>query len=474
MTESPTVPPSASKERLNRWLIAIFLILLMAGTFIVRQRNIIDTQYRSIDEYVYHRMAVQVQWGWENYHTQPYGHILAEKGRDVPAYFFQPLYKHPPLFTMANLLSYQIFGITPMSPFYVALCCGLLMIPLVYHIGALVYNRLVGLAAAFIMAFDSIGIMVSQKMWMDSMIGLLAVTSIYAFIVAVQKSRGRYFITAGIISGFGALTKYTGAVGSVVMAAYALLFDRRLLRNKYFWMAMIIPLLMLIPWLIWNLQVFGWDYFGMQVGLHSSGSHAGKLKRNLLILAGLAVMGGVFLLRYYPGLKSRPQFWTNLRIGLGCATVLLLWESILKSFYVAHLPVTSWTGSTFYGASPAFYLNRLLEWNLIYFFALLALFLPTEELSAGEKILRLGFVLVLLIFTAWGAFQCRYIIAAVPLGILIGTNLLYDLWRNTELLESLPARIAGRSAIIVFVYMIMVRMLFINQHISYTNNMCYF
>ncbi|MBZ0166095.1 MAG: hypothetical protein K8I00_04750, partial [Candidatus Omnitrophica bacterium] len=84
---------------LLRKLIVLGLALLMAWAFIIRQQSILHSQGRSIDEAVYYRMAVQVQSGLENYHTIPYGRKLAATGRELPAYFFQPLYKHPPMFT---------------------------------------------------------------------------------------------------------------------------------------------------------------------------------------------------------------------------------------------------------------------------------------------------------------------------------------------------------------------------------------
>ncbi|MCA9403343.1 MAG: glycosyltransferase family 39 protein [Candidatus Omnitrophica bacterium] len=459
---------------LLRPLIAAGLILLMAGAFAVRQESILQSRIHSIDEIVYFRMAMQVRKGWQHYHTMPYGRELADRGRDLPDYFFRPLYKHPPLFTAVNSLSYRIFAPNRMWPFYASLACGLLMIPLIYLIGARIFNRAVGFAAAVVMSLDPIGVMVSQKMWMDSMLGLLAVTALYVYAKAITARRNSDFIVAGIFSGLGALTKYTGAIGTVVLFVYALVLDRGLFRNKYFVVSLFLPLVMLLPWIAWNVRVYGTGYTPWQGHLMVNSPHFAILLRTLLILLITGAVALYFYLRYRSLVSLDEEFMLKLRWVLGITTALALFPAIIKSFNLTHLPAVGWSGAPFYGSSRGFYFVRLLEWNLINFFALLAFFVPKSAWRPGEKLLRTGFMVVLAIFTVWGAFQSRYIIAAVPLGILIGANFLYEMWQKTEALESLPARVAGRSAIIVIVFMITARMMFINQFISYTNDMCYF
>lgn len=460
---------------LQRLIIAAGLIFMMSGAYTARQAGILQTRMHSIDEVVFFRMAMQVRKGWDNYHTIPYGRELAEKGRELPNYFFRPLYKHPPLFTAVNALSFRLFSRHGrMWPFYASLVCGLLMIPLVYLIGSRVYNRSVGFAAATIMALDPIGVMVSQKMWMDSMLGLLAVAALWGYVQAITGRGAYFFILAGILSGLGAWTKYTGAVGTLVMIVYAVIFDRRLFRNRYFIVSLCLPVVMLLPWLVWNIQVYGAGYTPLQGHLLVDSPHFAILCRTLLILTILAGVTLYFYFRYRSQVSLDQEFMHKLRLVLGVTTVLALFPAIIKSFSLTHLPDVGWSGAPFYGSSRGFYFERLLEWNLVNFFAFLAFFLPRSDWRPGEKLLRTGFLVILALFTVWGAFQSRYIIAAVPLGILIGSNVLYELWGKTALIESMPLRIAGRSAVVVIACMILVRMLYINHFVSYTNDMCYF
>lgn len=458
----------------QRFLIILGLGFLMVSAFVIRKHNFENSPARSIDEVVYFRMAFQIQSGLENYNTIPYGKILHDGGRLLPDYFFKPLYKHPPIFTLFLSLAMKLFGFSEMSAFYVPVAFSLLMIPLVYFLGALVFNRTVGFLSAIVMSLDPMSIVCSQKVWMESLIAFFTVFSIYAFVKALKTGTPRLFISSGILSGLGALTKYTGGISTLIFVVYASLFDRKLFRDKYFLISLVIPVLMLMPWLFWNISVYGLDFFTMQVNMHSDKYHSVKFLRNiaLYIIFGFALFR--LIMKIKEDIASPANFSKNVRIVTGCLLVLLIWPAILKSFIVIHLPLTSWAGGTFYGSSHTFYLERLLQFSLVSFFALLAYFIPKKNISKEERLLRLGVVMILLFFTIWSAFQSRYIIAVNPLVILIGINFLYELFLKTITIKALIPRVLARSVIFILGYMILVKLLYINHFISYPNNLCYF
>lgn len=458
----------------QRFLIILGLGFLMASAFVIRKHNFKVSPYRSTDEVVYFRMAFQIQSGLENYNTIPYGKNLHDDGQSLPDYFFKPLYKHPPIFTLFLSLAMKLFGFSEMSAFYVPAAFSLLMIPLVYFLGALVFNRMVGFLSAIVMSLDPMSIVCSQKVWMESLIAFFTVFSIYAFVKALKTGTPRLFISSGILSGLGALTKYTGGISTMIFVVYAFLFDRKLFKDKYFLISLVIPVLMLIPWLLWNISVYGFEFFTMQVNLHSDKYHSVKFLRNIV----LYIIFGFALFRLIKKIKeditSPANFSKNARIVTGCMLAVLIWPAILKSFIVIHLPLTSWAGATFYGSSHTFYLERLLQFSLVSFFALLAYFIPKKNISNEERLLRLAIVIILLFFTIWSAFQSRYIVAANPLVILIGVNFLYELFQKTSTIKALLPRVLARSFIFILAYMILVKLIYINHFISYPNNFCYF
>ncbi|MGE0267282.1 MAG: ArnT family glycosyltransferase [Candidatus Omnitrophota bacterium] len=458
----------------KRIFIIIGLVFLMISAFIIRQHNFEYSPARSIDEVVYFRMAVQIQDGLENYNTIPYGKKLQSSGRKLPDYFFKPLYKHPPIFTLFVSLAIKLFGFSEVSAFYVPVFFSLLMIPLIYCLGTLVFNRTVGFLSAILISLDPMSIVCSQKIWMESTIAFFTVFSIYAFVKALKTSTPRLFISSGILSGLGALTKYTGGISTLIFVVYAFFFDKKLYKDKYFLVSLLIPVVMLVPWLLWNVSVYGLEFFGMQVNMHSDKHHAGIFGRNIV----LYVIFGLALLRLakkiHDDLPNKAKASKNIFLVSGCGFAVLLWPAVLKSFTIMHLPLTSWAGSTFYGATHLFYLQRELEFSLISFFAFLAFFIPKKNISGEEQILRLSSAGTLLFFTIWSAFQCRYIIAANPLLILIGVNFLYELFQKTHAILSFGPRVLVRSGILIIAFMILLKVLIINYFISFPNNLCYF
>jgi 4-amino-4-deoxy-L-arabinose transferase-like glycosyltransferase len=368
----------------------------------------------------------------------------------------------------------KVFGFSELSAFYVPVVFSLLMIPLVYFLGALVFNRMVGFLSASVMSLDPMSIVCSQKVWMESLIAFFTVLSIYAFVKALKTGTPRLFISSGILSGLGALTKYTGGISTLIFVVYAFLFDRKLFKDKYFLISLAIPVLILIPWLLWNISVYGLEFFMMQINMHSDKYHSVKFLRNIVfyIIFGFALFR--LIMKTKEDIASPANFSNNVRIVTGCLLALLIWPAILKSFIVIHLPLTSWAGGTFYGSSHTFYLERLLQFSLVSFFALLAYFIPKKNISKEERLLRLGVVMILLFFTIWSAFQSRYIIAVNPLVILIGINFLYELFLKTIKIKALILRALARSVIFILGYMILVKLLYINYFISYPNNLCYF
>lgn len=458
----------------KRFFIIAGLGLLMFLSFFIRKYNFEVSPARSIDEVVYFRMALQIQSGLEHYNTIPYGKKLHDAGRPLPDYFFEPLYKHPPIFTLFVSLAMKLFGFSELTAFYVPVFFSLLMVPLVYCLGTLIFNRWVGILSAIVMVLDPMSIVCSQKVWMESLIAFFTVFSIYAFVKGLKTGTPRLFISSGILSGFGALTKYTGGISTVIFTVYAFLFNRKLFKDKYFLVSLVIPVLMLVPWLMWNLSVYGFKFFGMQVTMHSDQHHLVKLIKNVFVylIFGFAIFRLVKKVKEDIGNPAKAA--TNIRVVAGCVLAVILWPSIISSFMVTYLPKTSWAGGTFYGSSHTFYLERLLQFSLVSFFAFLSFFIPKKNISHEEQILRLGVVIILLFFTIWNAFQSRYIIAVNPLIILLGVNFLYELYRKTSGIAALFPRVLARSGIFLLAYMILAKLMYINHFISYPNNLCYF
>jgi len=256
-------------ESVQKAFIFLMLGLLIVSAFFIRLENFKKSDLRTIDEIVYYRMAKQVlDEGLSGYHTIPYGEVLAASGRPLPDYFFQPLFKHPPLFTLMNSFSMRLFGEKLVSCGLVSILFGVLLIPLVYMLGSLLFDKNIGLLSAIFMCLDPVNIISSQKVWMDTTLAFWCVLSVTLFALAQIKKYDLAYLLSGIACGLAMLTKYSGALTWIIILLYAAAYNKKLFKDKYFIGSLFIPGIMLLPWLIWNFQVFGADFFLMQLNIH--------------------------------------------------------------------------------------------------------------------------------------------------------------------------------------------------------------
>lgn len=92
----------------------------------------------------------------------------------------------------------------------VSVVLGTLTIPLTFSIGKKVFNGKAGLAGAFFLAFAFIHLQWSPIVYMDVPFTFFVVLAFLFAFSAMEKGELRYFILAGLVSGFAMSTKYQG------------------------------------------------------------------------------------------------------------------------------------------------------------------------------------------------------------------------------------------------------------------------
>ncbi len=444
---------------------------LMVSAFFVRIENFKQGELRSIDEIVYYRMGAQVSRDIHQYNTIAYGKELAATGRELPAYFFEPLFKHPPFFTFFIAIFLKVFGNTLLSAEYVPLIFGILTIPLIYLLGNKLYGWQVGLLSAIFFTLDPMSIICSQKVWMETTVAFLTVLSVYFFVKALKDRNDIFFVVSGIVSGLAAANKYNGALATIIFILYAFLYEKSLFKNKKFLISIIMPVVVLLPWFAWNFSVYGKQYLLMQEQMHSSKSHAHQMLRNAVAFLLLA-LAGYLLTKKIKNDFTKPSLIIQILGGAVC--IFLFWPKMLLSLQLVHLPLTSWAGATFYGSPPTFYVDRLLEFSSIYLIAFLAYFVPLKELQAIDKLLRVSPLIILLFFTVWAGYQSRYIVAAIPFLIIMACQWLWQVYVSAENSPSMSSRLLLRVCVLLVLVFSVVKMQFINTYVSFPNDMCYF
>ena len=439
--------------------------------------------FATIDEIVYFRMAKQVTQDWRDYHTIPFGHELKPDKPFLHGYFFQPLFKHPPLFTFLLAGALKVLGMRPLSAAYVPIFFGVMLIPLTYFLGVLFFDRLTGLLAALVVFFDPVLTMTSQKIWPDTTMAFFMVLGFYLFARALKTGRDYLFSFSGLALGAAIMTKYPGGLVMAGIVFYAVLYERHLFKNRSFILGIfVIPFLTSIPWMVWNYLVYGLG------GLSRHAELRNLFEKVLTPGIGLLVLlaGVVFYLWHRHLRKSaerkvgRQAFPISARFRRDWALVIVLFFGILLSQHLVrslqfdYVPLGTWyTG--YFNTEPAyFYFGRLIEYSFLYALAFYYLFTsqPMEEKTIAP--LRLIALLILIFFTAWGGFQSRYVLPAIPVLILLGVHAWLKFFEYFSRLPSRNVSWVGRVALLALFVFIVARTLHINDVLSYSNDMCYF
>jgi len=185
-------------EKIKKTIIIFGLGFLMTSAFFIRLENFKSAQAWSIDEVVYYRLSVQIQKGLSHYNTITYAEELMAKGRELLPYFTKPLFKHPPLFTFLLASSLKFFGSTFSSAGYIPILFGVLMIPLTYWLGVLLFNRRTAILASLFLWMDPISIITSQKVWMDTTIAFFMLLALVFFVYGFKYQRDLFYILSGM------------------------------------------------------------------------------------------------------------------------------------------------------------------------------------------------------------------------------------------------------------------------------------
>ena len=472
-------------ESSRKALIVIMLGLLTASAFFIRLENFKNSKLRSIDEIVYYRMAKQVlEEGPSGYHTMPYGKEMADAGRPLPDYFFQPLFKHPPVFTFLVALSLKIFGPSLVSAVYVSLFFGVMFIPLTYLLGSLLLGRKTGFFSAFLMWMDPINIICSQKVWLETTQSFFILSAVYFFLYALKRNKDICFVISGVAGGLAVLTKYPGMIAWISILLYAAIAHRFLFKNKYFLLGGVVSFVMLWPWFYWNSLVYGSHFLVKQISAHNLG--LGSPRTICLIVAAAGVLSLVFYqLRQpraktgirNPGPVASVKSWdTKKYLVAGCG-VLLIWSihgSILRAFSPVSVPTASWAQGLFWDATSVFYFGRLIEFSLIFLLAFAAFFINRAENFDVKLPLFIVSGALILFYMVWRSYQSRYILAAIPFLIVLGVHFWMECFNRVSGNKNQAIYFGGRLALRLFIIYALVKTTYINGLVSFPNDMCYF
>jgi hypothetical protein len=176
-------------------------------------------------------------------------------------------------------------------------------------------------------------------------------------------------------------------------------------------------------------------------------------------------------------LKSRKTEMLNIFVvALFCIIMFIFGKHVINAWNFNHVPRAGWHTGMFNNEPWGFYPWKILELSPMYVFSYLALMVfAFDKKNHREYLILFMFIAILLTFwIAWGAYQCRYIVApAVALMLLSAKAQLYILNR----LRDIPSKgmsILMQGVFILVVIYAAIKTLRVDFLLAVPNNVCYF
>ncbi|HLF17521.1 MAG TPA: glycosyltransferase family 39 protein [Candidatus Omnitrophota bacterium] len=441
--ENPAVTPAQPQGIFSQYAVVAAFVIVVASFFThlygadFTHRKRITT----VDESVYSRLGLQLKEGLE-YSTVSMFNENLRAGRQLPAYFKDPLFKHPPFYSFLISLSYTFLEKKPNYSFEelyalsskVSNLMGCLLIFTVFLLGRTIYDYRVGLLAAFILAIEVNLLNCSQKVWMESTLAAMFWLAVYFFYKG--KDQPWYFILWGISGGLALLTKYPAVLVFISTLTYAALVERKVFKSFLFYIGLFIAGILFLPWILTNIEHYGRELF---IGNTFRGWVFSRFDKFFYLILGF---GAAFFILFILKKKSQvvyekiSRFKSTagflLSVALSFSIVYLIIqpdfrESLFKSLTWHGYPKTGWAMGSFNEEPWYFYIKHILEYSPFYIFFFIGM-VKAPLGSKGDGLL-LSVAFWTLAFTSfYGNYQGRYILYFTPAAVLLSVRVIIDIF----------------------------------------------
>ena len=273
----------------------IFLLFLIFSGIIFFSG--LDGSLRDWDESVY------AQASKENlYHYDWYN--LYWNGR--------PWIDKPPLMIWATRAVYQLFDVGQWQARLPSAFCGWLIVAMITLFGWRRKSFFTGLLAGLILVGNPHFVKMGKMGHLDVPVACFITLSLLCFYKGKEKSY--WFLLSGLFTAFAILTKWTVGLFSPIVQIVFLMFpqNRKILKNKYWWLSFFVTAGICAPWLIQQYltykHVFANHFFGAKMvdSVNTSiAGHGGNVFYYLkAIIQKARPWGFVFILALVYGLKN--------------------------------------------------------------------------------------------------------------------------------------------------------------------------
>lgn len=190
----------------------------------------------------------------------------------TPYLYGKPQFEKPVLFYWLVHLSYKMFGVNEAAARLPSAVFGFLGLVAIYFLGALLFNRRVGILSAIILATNVEYIMLSRACITDMVLFTLMLAGALFFFQAYLGNRRHFYLLSAAAFGLATLTKGPIAIilsGGVILAFLIITGEFSRLKKMPLFSATIVFLAVAAPWYIAMCGMHGKDFIESFFGFHN-------------------------------------------------------------------------------------------------------------------------------------------------------------------------------------------------------------
>ncbi len=249
-----------------------------------------------------------------------------------------------------KIVNYAAYDFNPRRPFFLALVWGMLyrlgfneialqfteflfsmgIVFLTYLLGKELYNKTIGLIASFIMSGFYMVLFYTPRLMTDIPSVFFLMLTMYYFLKTFSKeeSNKKYAMLTGVSAGLAILTRAASIFTFPFFFVFLLIIYRlKIFKNKKFWIAIVIGLIIFSPFLIFVHFKHGGDAIGKFLGIsYGRFSSLGARENKFEILFNQ--------LEYVPLYLDANTKLTSLLVNNAFLTNLNILDITLKSFFL--------------------------------------------------------------------------------------------------------------------------------------------
>ena len=338
--------------------------------------------------------------------------------------------------------------------------------------------------AAFLLTIDPVHWLCSEKIWIETTLCLFFYLAILFFILAIEKDKLNSYIMCGVFTGLAILSKYPGTLILPIIFSYLYLYKPESLFKIKSYFLLLIPALMLIPWMIWNYSVYG-DSFLTEMAVASYSKYKFIFIKILnpqalfsLVIA-LSVIIAVLLITRVKFKKSFLIFnYFIFALIFGGALFMLasagFRRSLVNMMDLFYLPQAGWQMGMFGDQPWYFYFMRLLELSPIYLFSFIGILFFLRQ-TQKAKLLSIIVIWVMAAFILLRNFQSRYILMAIPALSILASDTMIKIWMKLkEKIKSEKILVFSQTFLILLVMFFLLKTIIVDLKLAVPNWPCYF